>query len=111
MPISLGLCLLTYPKVYVQVAGRPKFPIADLVGHCHLVILVQGLVEAFPAVGWELDIMRSRGRQQAGRQQKSGGRGHEHAVSLSCRVLFVRQMVAVGGVRTALDFQELNLAG
>lgn len=46
-----------YPKVNVQVAGAAKLAVADLEGDGHTVVSVELLVEAFAAVGGELDVV------------------------------------------------------
>jgi hypothetical protein len=43
--------LNTYPEIDIKVACATKFTIANLEGHGHGVILVEGLVEAFSTVG------------------------------------------------------------
>jgi hypothetical protein len=50
----------TYPEVNVQIASAAKLSVADLEGHRHSVFFVQALVEAFPAVSWQLYVVRSR---------------------------------------------------
>lgn len=59
----------TDPKVNVEVSGAAKLAIADLEGHRHLVIAVEGLVEALAAVGRKLDVVGRGGSQQSGREQ------------------------------------------
>lgn len=51
---------LTHPKVNLQVATAAKFSVADLKGHGHLVVLVEGFVEAFALVGLHLDVVGCR---------------------------------------------------
>lgn len=60
LPSSAKLPRLTYPEVNLQVSTAAKLPVADLEGNRHLVVLVQGLVEAFALVGLHLDVMRRR---------------------------------------------------
>ena len=47
---------ITNPKVNVEVTAASKFAICYLEGHCHFVIGVQGLMEAFSRMGLECDI-------------------------------------------------------
>lgn len=37
----------SYPEINLEVPATSKFPVANLKCHCHLVVLVQGLVKAF----------------------------------------------------------------
>lgn len=46
------------PKVQLQVARAPEFPVPDLERHRHLVAFVQVLVEAFARVRAQLDVVR-----------------------------------------------------
>jgi hypothetical protein len=55
-----------YPKVDVQVSSTTKLAVADLECHSHGVIAVKVLVEAFPSMGRELDVMSCGGTEQAG---------------------------------------------
>jgi len=57
---GVGGCL--DPKVNFQVAAASEFPVADLEGDGHLVVLVQGLVETLALVGLHLDAVRRRSR-------------------------------------------------
>lgn len=63
----------TYPKINLQVSAPPKLPIANLEGHSHQVIAVQGLVEALPRVRLELDGVSGRGGDPAQRADEDGG--------------------------------------
>lgn len=49
--------LFSYPEVDVEVPAAAKLPITCLEGDGHAVILVQFLVEAFPRVRPEEDVM------------------------------------------------------
>jgi hypothetical protein len=51
---------LTHPEVNFEISAATKLPVADLEGDCHLVVLVEGLVEAFALVGLHLDVVRRR---------------------------------------------------
>jgi len=51
---------LTHPEINLQISAAAKLPVADLERDCHLVVLVEGLVEAFALVGLHLDIVRRR---------------------------------------------------
>lgn len=57
-----------YPEVNLQVAAAAEFPVANLEGDGHLVVLVQLLVEALALVRLHLDIVRRCERQQAARR-------------------------------------------
>lgn len=59
-----------YPEVDVEVAGAAKLAITDLEGDGHLVIAMEALVEAFPAVCRQLDVVRNSRAEQAGRKQQ-----------------------------------------
>jgi len=48
------------PEIDLQVSAAAKLPVADLERDCHLVVLVEGLVEAFALVGLHLNIVRRR---------------------------------------------------
>ncbi len=57
----------SYPKVNVKVAGTAKLAVANLEGHCHLVALVQALMEALAPVRRQLDVVCGGcSQQQAG---------------------------------------------
>lgn len=62
-----------YPEVNVEIPSAAKLPVTDLEGDSHLVLLVEVLVEAFPAVGRELDVMGRGSLEEAGCQQQRGG--------------------------------------
>ena len=62
-----------YPEIDVKVAGAAELPVADLESDGHLVILVEGLVEALPAVGWQLDVVCHCRREEPGCQQQRRG--------------------------------------
>ncbi len=68
----------TDPKVNVEVSSAAKLAVADLKGHRHPVIAVEGLVEALAAVGRELDVVGRGGSQQGGREQQLGCRDEMH---------------------------------
>ncbi|KAI6770409.1 hypothetical protein HG530_005038 [Fusarium avenaceum] len=58
--VTVGDTLLdTYPEVDIEVACAAEFPIADLEGDSHGVILVEGFVEAFSTVGGQDDVVSS----------------------------------------------------
>lgn len=59
---------LSYPEVDVQVSGTTKLTVADLERHGHGVIAVEILVEAFPPVRRELDVVSCGSAEQASRQ-------------------------------------------
>lgn len=63
----------TYPEVNLQISCAAKLPVPDLEGHGHLVILVEGLVEALPAVGRQLDVVcYCRSEQPSCQEQRRG---------------------------------------
>jgi hypothetical protein len=68
----------TYPEVNFEVSTSSKLPVADLEGNGHQIILVQGLVEAFAGVSFELDGVcgRGGGPPQRGDEEGSGGEAH-----------------------------------
>lgn len=70
---------LAYPEVNLQVPTAPEFPIADLKGDGHLVVLVQGLVETLALVGLHLDAVRRNKGQQAARYSECRERREQHA--------------------------------
>ncbi len=81
---------IAYPKVNLQVPAAAKFPVADLEGDCHLVVLVKRFVEAFALVCLHLDVVRQRVLQQATRRSEKGKRREPHAcrsrdAAQSCR--------------------------
>jgi hypothetical protein len=47
----------TYPEINFEIATASKFPVANLEGHGHFVVLVKGLVEAFALVRFHLDVV------------------------------------------------------
>lgn len=63
----------SYPEVYLQISCAAEFPVSHLEGHGHLVILVEGLVEALSAVGWQLDVMCYCRREEPGCQKQRRG--------------------------------------
>lgn len=67
-----------YPEINVQVSAAAEFPVADLEGHRHLVVLVQLLVEALALVRFHLDIMRRRQGEQAARRCEEAKWREEH---------------------------------
>jgi hypothetical protein len=48
----------TYPEINIEVTCAAKLAIADLEGDRHLVIPVQGLVEALEAMGRQDNVVR-----------------------------------------------------
>ena len=50
-------CGLSYPKVNLQIPTAGKLTVADLEGDGHLVVSVQGLVEALAGMCFHLNIM------------------------------------------------------
>ena len=67
-----------YPEIDVQVSAAAKFPVADLEGHRHLVVLVQLLVEAFALVRFHLNVVRRRQGEQAARRCEETKWREEH---------------------------------
>lgn len=65
-----------YPKVNVEVAGAAKLAVADLVGDAHLVIPVEGLVEALEAMGGQDNVVSGGGLGGDGGDEE-GPRGGE----------------------------------
>ena len=47
----------TYPEVDIEISSTAKFPVTHLEGNGHLVVYVQHLVEAFPPMRGQLDIV------------------------------------------------------
>ena len=73
--MAYSCCFAAYPKVNLQVSASAKLPVADLEGDCHLVVLVQLLVEAFALMRLHLDVVRrGEGEQAARRCEKTKGR-------------------------------------
>lgn len=68
----------TYPEIDLQVATASEFPVSDLEGDGHLVILVQGLVEAFAGVSPELDVVCGHGGEPRQRRDQEGRCGESH---------------------------------
>jgi hypothetical protein len=64
----------THPKVDVQVARAAKLAVADLERDRHLVVAVQGLVEALAPVRRERNVVPGHERRQ---QQQARGRHRE----------------------------------
>jgi len=63
----------SYPEINLQISCAAEFPVSHLEGHGHLVILVEGLVEALPAVGWQLDVVcYCRSEEPSCQQQRRG---------------------------------------
>lgn len=76
---------MTHPKVNFQIAAAAKFPVADLEGNCHLVVLMQRLVEAFALVGLHLDVVGGGQREEAARRgENSKGRKQHRDGSTVC---------------------------
>ncbi len=48
---------VTYPEIYVEVSTPTEFTITDLEGHGHLVVFVELLVETFPRMRTQLDVV------------------------------------------------------
>lgn len=71
--------VLAYPEIYVEVAGAAELAVTDLEGNGHLVVGVQLLVEAFPRVRFEEDIVcgsdTREGHKASYRRQSHGDRG------------------------------------
>lgn len=57
-----------YPEINVEVPAPAKFPVADLEGHCHFVVLVQLLVEALALMRLHLNVVRRGEAEQAARR-------------------------------------------
>lgn len=49
--------MITYVKVEVEIPATTGFAVGDLVGHCHLIVFVQVLVEALARVGLHKHIV------------------------------------------------------
>lgn len=63
-----------YPEIHLQVSGASKFAIAHLEGDGHLVIFVELLVETFPGVSANVDIVGCcNGREEKDQGWKDGG--------------------------------------
>lgn len=80
---------LTHPEVNLQVAAAAKLAVADLEGDGHLVVLVQGFVEAFALVSLHLDVVGRGIRQQAARRSEHGEGRKQHGGNCR-RLLFGR---------------------
>jgi len=87
-----------YPEIYIQIPTTPKLPIAHLERHGHLVVLVQGLVEAFARVRFHLDVVRicqSQQRSQPDQQAQQGRhdrRGLEVVVMMGLKFDMPREL-------------------
>jgi hypothetical protein len=46
-----------YPEVDIEIAGRAEFTVSDLKRHCHLVLSVEGFVEALATMRGQHDIV------------------------------------------------------
>lgn len=68
----------TYPEVNLKVSTSSELAVADLEGHGHQIILVQGLVEAFAGVSLQLDGVCGRGGGPAKRGDEKGSGGETH---------------------------------
>lgn len=68
----------TYPEVNIQPARASKFPVANLEGYRHLVVLVERLVEAFFGMRTDVNVVgRSdsrQGQQERREEPHDGGR-------------------------------------
>lgn len=62
-----------YPEVDIDISTSTKFPVTDLEGHGHQIILVQVLVEAFSRVRLELDGVCGGGGEPPQRGDEEGG--------------------------------------
>ncbi len=60
MDLEITIGLLD-PKVDVEAPTAAELPVADLECDGHFVVFVEGFVEAFFGVGFELDIVRVAG--------------------------------------------------
>ena len=69
---------LTHPEINLQVSAAAKLPVADLERDCHLVVLVEGLVEAFAGVSPELDVVCGHGGEPRQRRDQESRRGESH---------------------------------
>lgn len=68
-----------YPEVDVEVARTAEFPVSDLEGNGHLIIAMEVLMKALPAVGWQLNVVgRDRLEKPSCKQQRAGNRREEH---------------------------------
>jgi hypothetical protein len=67
--VPLAHCIShSYPKVNIKISSISKLPVADLKTDSHDIVLVQLLVEAFPAVGWKLYVVAYHGMEEADRR-------------------------------------------
>jgi hypothetical protein len=62
----------TDPEIDLQVSCTAKLSIADLEGDGHFVVAVQRLVETFPAMRAQLDIVSHGSSNEAARSQQRG---------------------------------------
>ena len=63
----------THPEVNLQIPSATEFSIANLKCDSHLIILMQGLVKAFPLMGGHLDVVGKGGGEKA----QEGGKERE----------------------------------
>ena len=62
----------SYPEINLQIPASSKLPVANLERDCHLVVLVQRLVEAFALVRLHLDVVRGGEAEEARHRSESG---------------------------------------
>ena len=77
--------LKTYPKINLDAPTTALFPVANLECHCHLVAIVQLLVEAFPRMCTKVDVVRQRQWRQQREEQRSQ-KEHVRFGASACRV-------------------------
>lgn len=72
------LLVSAHPEINLEIATAAEFPVADLEGDCHLVVLVEGFVEAFALVSLHLDVVGRCGGDKAARCSEHGEGGKQH---------------------------------
>jgi hypothetical protein len=102
--------VITHPEINLQVPAASKLAVADLERDRHLVVLVQGLVEALALVGLHLDVVRGRERDEAARCSEDG-EGREQHDWRRAAVLWVFRGVELESSRCGNGQVARNLAG
>jgi hypothetical protein len=102
--------VIAHPEINLQVPAASKLAVADLECDRHLVVLVQGLVEALALVGLHLDVVRGRERDEAARCSEDG-EGREQHDWRRAAVLWVFRGVELGSSRCGNGQVARNLAG
>ncbi len=89
---SFSVRRATHPKIQLQIPRPAKLPVPHLKRHCHLIILMQHLVEAFSLMRAHLYVVRKGCWEEA----QEGAEEEVHAVHFAT---MLRRFVA--GVKEA----------